>query len=127
MHNTASLHRKVVAKICWVPAIEGGRQRPPRGPRYSTVARFEKEAEKWPKEAWSIVAEFAEKTDDSSCVVAELRFLSPSAPSRLLDSGSKFELYEGHRLVARGEVLSDCIESAAQMARTHATVEMQEI
>jgi hypothetical protein len=123
MNNTANINRKVMAKICWVPAIEGGREHPPRGPRYSTVARFEKEAEKWPKEAWSIVAEFAEKTDDLFCVVAELRFLSPYAPSHLLDSGSKFELYEGHRLVARGEVLRDCFEPAAQMAHIQTTFE----
>lgn len=127
MNNTTNIHRKVMAKICWVPAKDGGREHPPLGPRYSTVARFEKEAEKWPKEAWSIVAEFAEKTDDSSYVVAELRFLSPYAPSHLLDSGSKFELYEGHRLVAHGEVLKDYFDPAAKMARTQTTFEVQEI
>jgi hypothetical protein len=73
------------------------------------------------------VTEFTEKTGDSSCVVAEVRFLSPYAPSHLLDFDSKFELYEGHHFVARGEVLSDCTESAAQMARTHPSFEVQEI
>jgi hypothetical protein len=98
-------HHKVLAKIHWIPSSQGGRKYPPTGPQYSTVAHFEKTAAMWPREACSIVAEFIKETDDVSAVLAELRFLSPNAPSDLLETSSKFELFEGHRKVAHGEVL----------------------
>ena len=118
--------RKVTAIIHWIPAAEGGRKHPPLGPCYSTVARFEQEAEKWPQEAWSIVAEFTNERDDSSCVEAEIRFLAPDAPSHLLEPGNRFELYEGRRLVARGEVLTERVEQPLKITRAHANAELQE-
>ncbi len=126
MNNDINNKRGVAAKICWVPAAEGGREHPPREPHYSTVAKFEKEAKKWPKEAWSIVAEFKKIFDDLSSVIAELRCLAPDAPSHLLQPGSKFELYEGSRLVAHGEVLSDSVEPLSETIHPHADVEMAE-
>ncbi len=119
-------NHKVMARICWIPASEGGREHPPLGPRYSTVARFEQEAEKWPKEAWSIVAEFTEESADPSCVEAELWLLTKDAPSHLLQPGSKFELYEGHRMVARGEVLSASVKPSSEIIRSDLAVEMIE-
>jgi hypothetical protein len=125
MSEKNNLNRRVITKICWLSAAEGGREHPPLGPRYSTVARFEKEAAEWPQEAWSIVAEFTHETDESSCVVAEIRLLAHEAPSHLLDPGSKFELYEGHRVVARGEVLRDVVEPSSRMIQTHAKAKLQ--
>jgi len=101
---------KVRVKIYWIPPAKGGRKHPPSGPQYSTVARFEKTAENWPEEAWSIVADSITETDDAFCVIAQLRFLSPNAPSHLLKPGNKFDLFEGHRMVARGEVLKNLQE-----------------
>lgn len=72
---------------------------------YITPARFEDEKDKWPKEAWSLVVEFNGPPDESLCTIADVRFLSPEGPTRLLHPGSVFELYEGRRMVARGEVL----------------------
>jgi hypothetical protein len=127
MSHEIKTNRKVIAKICWVAAAEGGRPNSPLGPQYSTVARFDEEIEKWPKEAWSVVANFLGAPDETSCVEAELRFLSPDAPAYLLDPGSKFELYEGRHLVARGEVLRECVEKSPRAIRPqHLAVHLQE-
>jgi hypothetical protein len=125
MNNTVNLSHKTIARIHWLPAAEGGRKHPPLGSRYSTAARFEKEAKKWPQEAWSIVAEFSKEVGDSSCVEAEIRFLTPEAPAHLLEPGNKFELYEGRRLVARGEILEESVESLAKKIRTQANADLQ--
>jgi hypothetical protein len=93
------------AKVDWVPIEEGGRQSPPSGPRYITVARFEDDKDKYPEEAWSLVLEFSDSANDPRSVVADVKFLAEGAPVELLHEGSKFELYEGHRLVATGKVL----------------------
>jgi len=126
MNDNTNDKRRATARIRWVSPAAGGRAHPPRGPRYSTVAKFEKEVEKWPKEGWSIVAEFKKISDDSSSVIAEVRCLTPDAPSHLLQPGSKFELYEGSRVVAHGEVLSDSGESISETIHPHAEVEMAE-
>lgn len=97
--------KTVKAKICWLPPEKGGRSIPPSGLKYSTVACFEDIKDKWPNEAWSIVAEFNEPSDHALCTTVDFRFLVESAPEHLLYSGSKFELFEGGRLVATGEVL----------------------
>lgn len=99
------MNKIVKSKICWVTKEDGGRESPPPGPRYSTAARFEEEKENWPHEAWSLVLEFSGPPDESLCVIADVHLLNPEGPTRLLHSGSVFELFEGHRLVARGEVL----------------------
>ena len=96
---------KAKAKVCWLRKEQGGRDHPPPGPRYSTVARFEDEKEKYPREAWSLILEFSEPTDEKLCHIADVRLLNPEGPARLLHPGSVFELFEGSRLVAWGEVL----------------------
>lgn len=95
----------VKAEICWLSLEEGGREEPPSGPSYSTVAKFEEYADRWPSEAWSIVAEFDESANDSMCITADVRFLAEGAPSHLLKSGQRFELYEGDKMVAVGKVI----------------------
>ena len=98
-------NKPVRSRVCWVRKEDGGRETPPPGPQYSTVARFADEKDKWPQEAWSLVLEFSGPADESLCVIAEVRLLNPDGPTRLLHSGSKFDLFEGYQLVARGEVL----------------------
>jgi hypothetical protein len=98
-------NKSVKAKICWITKEAGGRESPPPGPRFSTVARFEDLKDKWPEEAWSVVVEFTEPPDESLCVIADVSLLNPQGPTNLLRPGSMFELFEGHRLVARGKVL----------------------
>lgn len=113
MNKIANKPRKVFAKIHWLSAAEGGRKHPPQGPHYSTVARFANQADKWPQEAWSLVAEFTEVRDDLFCREAEIRFLSADAPADLLQPGSQFELYEGRRVVARGEIVESVLKSSS--------------
>ncbi len=96
----------VQAKIQWVPAEAGGRRQLPHGSGYSTVARFEDDAASWPGVAWSIVLERNEPADAALETVAAIRFLVSDAPSQLLRPGSRFELFEGHRVIAHGQVLS---------------------
>ncbi len=78
---------------------------PPSGLQYSTVARFEDDANNWPNEAWSIVVELSGQLPASLETTANIRFLVPNAPNRLLQPGSRFELYEGRRMVANGQVI----------------------
>ena len=94
------------ARLRWLPPAEGGRHSPPPGPEYSTVARFENLAQRWPQEAWSVVLAISEPADAEGVMVVGIRLLAPkNAPDGLLSSGSTFELYEGKKCVARGEVL----------------------
>lgn len=97
--------KRVKAEISWVPKNEGGRDSPPLGPRYITVARFEEEKEKYPKEAWSLVVEFSRMASESHELIADVSFLMDDAPDYLLHPGSKFDLFEGRKLVAKGEVI----------------------
>lgn len=94
----------VKVKLHWMSASEGGRLEPPGGKRYSTVARFNDIAEKWPKEAWSIVLEFT--TGVGRYMEAKMWLLmGEEGPEEILHLGSQFDLFEGHKLVAHGEVI----------------------
>jgi hypothetical protein len=95
----------VKAKLRWLTAAEGGRQAPPPGPEYSTVARFEVFKDRWPDEAWSVVVSLDATVPTQAVVEARVRMLVPDAPSDLLAPGSRFDLFEGSRRVAEGEVL----------------------
>ena len=97
---------KVPVQITWLGPAEGGRPAPPPGPTYSTVAKFEAWADRWPREAWSIVAEWDVQPGAGLVTRARMRLLAADGPQDLLDAGSAFELYEGRRLVARGVVLA---------------------
>jgi hypothetical protein len=98
------MSKKVRARITWVTAENGGRPTPPSGARYSTAARFDAIKDRWPAEAWSIVANLPEATEQWTMEV-ELRMLVDSAPEHLLDAGSSFDLFEGRTLVGQGVVL----------------------
>lgn len=97
----------VRARINWIPAELGGREKPPPGPQYSTVVRFADEAAKWPSVAWSLVVELQTKAHEPLEWIGTVKFLVPDAPAQLLYPGSRFELFEGHRAVAKGEVLGN--------------------
>jgi hypothetical protein len=95
----------VPVELQWLRPEEGGRKAPPPGPTYTTVAKLEALADRWPDEAWSIVAEWGGPPNDELRTKATMRFLVEGGPEHLLAPGSNFELYEGRRLVARGRVL----------------------
>ena len=56
-------------------------------------------------ESWSCVVDIISKLSDTEAI-ADISFLSPHAPSNLLVCGATFSLYEGHKLVANGEIVS---------------------
>jgi hypothetical protein len=91
------------ALISWVPSAKGGRQQPPSGPIYSTLVRFDEDTT-WPNLAWSLVVEFIRSYAEGKYTYAKIRFLSEDAPHHLLHAGSRFQLYEGWRMVATGLV-----------------------
>lgn len=95
------------ARIRWLSEIEAGRPTPPSGQTFSTVARFLDDVAGWPEVAWSLVLEWSTPPDATGAMVADVKFLSPDAPMSLLQTGAIFELYEGKRCVARGEVMAD--------------------
>jgi hypothetical protein len=99
--------KTIRARIRWLRPDEGGRETPPPGPAYSTVARFQQLAEKWPGEAWSVVLKITEPPDPQRRMTVEIRMLVDEAPEGLLAPGSVFELFEGRHCVASGEVLHE--------------------
>jgi hypothetical protein len=95
------------ASVRWLKETEGGRAIPPPRPKYSTVARFPEEGAELPDIAWSLVLEWSTSPDINGTMIVDVRFLSPDAPAALLHAGAVFELYEGRRCVARGEILAE--------------------
>jgi hypothetical protein len=99
------------AEIRWLRPDEGGRTIPPKGPQYSTVARFSTQTdEQWSQEAWSLVLSLEEGLGQDLRQKARVRFLADDAiaPKEWLKPGSAFELYEGRKRVAEGRVLECC-------------------
>src|SRR4051812_31243296 len=94
------------ALVSWVPASKGGRKAPPTGPSYSTLVRFQDDPT-WPEHAWSLKLEVIHTFAGGQFVYAKVQFLTEEAPQDLLHSGSRFELYEGRRMVATGLVRED--------------------
>lgn len=93
---------KVKASIHWLSEEEGGRKHLPTSPLYTTVARFPQQKD-WPQNAWSIITEFSEPPCRDG--LAQVSFLADGAPRDWLISGATFELLEGHKVVARVQVL----------------------
>jgi hypothetical protein len=100
------MRHKQKARVRWIKPEDGGRQSPPPGPKYSTVARFEALADRWPREAWSVVLYIIAPADAEGIMLVEIEMLAGNdAPKELLSPGSRFELFEGRKRVATGEVL----------------------
>ena len=97
--------KTVSATLKWVPPDEGGRQAPPSGSRYSTVSRFEQQGKTWENEAWSLVVDWTESPGASLTHRVNVHFLVEGGPEDLLVKGNRFELLEGRRVVATGEIL----------------------
>src|SRR5947208_1328344 len=93
----------------WIPQELGGRNKPPAGvgePPYATVVRFLSTGEPWPPPvAWTLVVQKIDVADDPLQWVAEVKFLFDEAPHHLLTEGAEFELYEGKKCVARGQII----------------------
>ncbi len=73
----------------------------PRGERFVTPARFERQGDDWTANAWSLVVQAAGPVLPDATQPVRVRFLMDEAPQEWLSSGSKFELYEGEALACR--------------------------
>ncbi len=94
------------ASIRWLKPEQGGKDAPPAGHQYSTVARFSHQKDdEWVKNAWSLVLDLEGAADLNWVQFANIRFLSPEGPTSWLAHGAHFSLFEGRRKVAEGEVL----------------------
>jgi hypothetical protein len=96
------------ARIRWLPPQAGGRKTPPTVPRYSTVVHFKGDTIEWPKMQWSLVVELDEPLTDSLEATATVWFLAhdhPETPNHFLEPGNLFELLEGGKVVATGEII----------------------
>jgi len=93
-------------RIVWVGKTQGQQDAIVRNGRYTTVVRFKDQSEaEWLKEAWSL--DLTELIPEGNNIMnATVEFLSPSAPIERLRIGSAFQLYEGPRCVAEGEITS---------------------
>lgn len=99
------MNRQVNARIHWLSSQNGGRKEPPRGTTYSTVARFEARLDEWPNVAWSLVIEIDAFVRLDHTYTHKIWTLSPDAPADLLRGGDKFDLMEGNKVVAHGEII----------------------
>jgi hypothetical protein len=82
--------------------------------RYYSVVRFcDTSEEVWQQGAWSFVVEFLEPPSTSAFTLAEVYYLFPNGPMDLFYRGSGFEVREGDRTVARGELLGDSLDDIA--------------
>jgi hypothetical protein len=73
------------------------------------VVHFEDDTTDWPDVAWSLVVDFGELQNRSMDTIATIWFLAhdhPNVPNHLLRPGSRFQLFEGSQVVAKGEVIS---------------------
>jgi hypothetical protein len=95
--------RSVEAHLRWLNE-EGGRAAPPPGPVYSTVARFrERSSDAWVRDACSLVITYVDPPSTSIPSRVLVRFLS-DGPADYLRSGGEFQLTEGSKVVATGQV-----------------------
>ena len=92
----------VKAQINWTPVEIGGRKNiMPIGMRYCPIIVFD--SEQSGDTLWSAVVLNTSIQDRTS--TADISYLSDKAPFHLLQSGSKFQLYEGPRMVAEGAIM----------------------
>jgi len=88
------------ARVRWLSFEEGGRNRPPTGPRYSATVRFATPDPATSREPWGLVLYIG--SDPGSVLASPL---VDSMPAELFALGRRFELFEGEVKVGEGEVV----------------------
>lgn len=91
------------ATIKWLGPDESGRLIPFEGSRYCAPVKFEGDTV-YPQIAFSLVVDRIADQSNANSWNATVHFLVDDAPHHLLVHGAKFELYEGTRCTARGEI-----------------------
>ena len=103
------------ARIEWVTHDQGGRKQPPSGyepPVYWAVVKLlvvEPQAN-----SWSIYIRKRSSSNDGFAWNAAVKFRVDESPHHLLNEGVHFELYEGGKRVANGEIGCIASETAGQ-------------
>lgn len=94
------------ARIVWIGKNRSQQDEILKVGRYTTVARFKGgHRETWFGEAWSLdLSEFVAEDDDVMC--ASIKFLVSEAPIERLCIGATFDLYEGLKHTAIGEIIA---------------------
>ena len=96
------MKKAVKAQIKWTPVEIGGRTTIlPVGMRYCPIIVFD--SEQTGETLWS--AEIYNTSIQDRTSTADISYLSNKAPFHLLQSGGKFQLYEGQRIVAEGAII----------------------
>lgn len=101
--------KTAIASVQWLSHEDGGRQQPPTGeepPVYWAVVKFidHDSSDGPPTNGWSLNVKKIELMGDVYNWRAEIEFRVEEAPHDLLALGSHFELYEGKKKVAIGEI-----------------------
>ena len=95
------MKKTVKANIYWTSVDKGGRKHIlPIGMRYCPIIVFDEQPGDtlWSAEIYNTLVEGMKS-------FADLSYLVEDAPYYLLESGSKFLLYEGHNVVAEGVIV----------------------
>jgi hypothetical protein len=94
----------VTATLRWISPEKGGRKAPPSNPTYRAVPRFEADPNA-SRGLWDVVVTFSRPPGPhAKTSTVRMTFVSAGAPKSLLRSGRRFELTEGAKVVAQGEV-----------------------
>jgi hypothetical protein len=93
------------ATLSWVSTSAGGRKEVPTIAKYATVSRFKDPVSQKQISDWSMVVHFEEQPRHDQPSIVHVSFLSPEAPVELLVPGFAFELLEGSRVVAQGQII----------------------
>ncbi|MDR2167270.1 MAG: hypothetical protein LBE35_05400 [Clostridiales bacterium] len=95
------MKKTVEARINWALVEDGGRKTIlPIGMRYCPILVFD--GEQSDESLWTATV-YNTKIDDRQSI-AEVSYLADDAPYQLLESGRRFFLYEGQRIVANGVI-----------------------
>jgi len=89
-----------LARIVWLSSEQGGRTQPPTGPQFICPALID-----GANEEWSLVLDQVNSSVDGAEWTANVHFLVSEAPQFLLKEGTRFELFEGNKRTAIGEVV----------------------
>lgn len=97
---------KYIAKISWLIADGGGRKNgiPFNTDKYAPIIRTDNRTNTYA--TWSVVVNNYEMID-STTTLAKVCYVFPNRAPNNLTPGLQFELYEGNKLVAYGEILEE--------------------
>lgn len=89
--------------LFFLPPDQGGRKNLLQGPWYHTVVQFP--GIDLRPNSWSFVINFESMICQYGTINVRVKFLSEEAPHNLLIPGRVFNLLEGERIVAIGQIL----------------------